>query len=85
MTADRNAGSGPDNHPAEGLEDFPNGLDSGAFIGSEPELGDESGDATLESSGPGAQGANPDEGWRDGPAGHREGRPADDDLLRRKG
>ena len=27
----------------------------------------------------------PDEGWQDWPGGHREGRPADDDLQRRKG
>lgn len=27
----------------------------------------------------------PDEGWQPWPEGHREGRSADDDLLRRKG
>ena len=27
----------------------------------------------------------PDEGWQDWPAGHRQGRAADDDLQRRKG
>lgn len=68
--------------------------DAGAFIGSQPEFGADSipdgpqpddehvaGEAT-QSTGPAGRGANPNEGWRDAPAGHREGRAADDDLVR---
>lgn len=71
--------------------------DPGAYLGSQPELGQESieggvqrdderiaGEAT-QSTGPAGRAANPDEGWRDAPEGHREGRGADDDLIRRKG
>ena len=72
-------------------------LDPGAFIGHEPELAQETipggiqrGDERIsavatQSTGPAARGANPDEGWKDWPEGHREGRAADDDLIRRKG
>ena len=72
-------------------------IDAGAFVGHEPELamdtvpggvrrGDEriAGNAS-ESTGVANRGANPDEGWQDWPEGHREGRSADDDLIRRKG
>jgi hypothetical protein len=71
--------------------------DQGAYLGSQPELGADSivgapqrddervaGEAT-QSTGPAGRGANPDEGWSDSPEGHREGRPADDDMVRRKG
>jgi hypothetical protein len=71
--------------------------DAGAYLGSKPELASESipggvqrddervaGEAT-QSSGPAQRGANPDEGWREAPEGHREGRSADDDMVRRKG
>ena len=71
--------------------------DAGAYLGREPELGQDSipgglqhdderiaGEAT-QSTGPAQRGANPDEGWRDAPEGHREGRAADDDLVQRKG
>jgi hypothetical protein len=71
--------------------------DAGMYLGSEPELAQETipgglrdddervaGEAT-QSTGPGGRAANPDEGWQDGPEGHREGRAAGDDLIRRKG
>jgi len=71
--------------------------DPGAYLGNRPELGADSivggpqrddermaGEAT-QSTGPAGQGANPDEGWKDGPAGHREGRSADDDMVKRRG
>ena len=61
----------------EGQESL--GLDPGAFVGHQPELGQE---IEIESTGPGGQGANPDEGWQRTPEGHREGRAADDDLVR---
>ena len=61
----------------EGQESL--GLDAGAFVGHHPELGDE---IEIESTGPAGRGANPDEGWQRTPEGHREGRGADDDLLR---
>jgi hypothetical protein len=77
--------------------DSEQGIDAGAFIGKEPELaqetipggvqrGDEriSGVAT-QSTGPGKGSANPDDGWTDWPEGHREGRAADDDMVKRKG
>ena len=75
----------------------PDQPDAGAFLGQGAELGQDTirgglqrddervaGEAT-QSSGPAQRGANPDEGWRDAPEGHREGRPADDDMVRRKG
>jgi hypothetical protein len=71
--------------------------DPGAYLGSRPELAADSivdgpqrddervaGEAT-QSTGPAGRAANPDEGWRDSPAGHREGRAADDDMVKRKG
>ncbi|HSH21972.1 MAG TPA: hypothetical protein VK992_05135 [Candidatus Caenarcaniphilales bacterium] len=71
--------------------------DPGAYLGSKPELASDSipggvqrkderiaGEAT-QSLGPAKRGANPDEGWQDGPEGHRQGRSADDDMLRAKG
>jgi hypothetical protein len=71
--------------------------DPGAFIGSQPELAADSipggpqpddervaGEAT-QSTGPASRAANPDEGWRDAPEGHREGRAADDDVVKEKG
>jgi hypothetical protein len=72
-------------------------LDAGAFIGNEPELSQETipggiqrGDERIagvatQSTGPANRGANPDEGWSRWPEGHREGSPADDDAVRRKG
>ena len=90
----------PKNQPAPHADEAtpePGPLDPGAFIGHEPELaletipggiqrGDERVSAVAtQSTGPAARGANPDEGWSDWPAGHREGRAADDDLVRRKG
>ena len=71
--------------------------DPGAFIGSQPEFGADSipdgpqqhdervaGEAT-QSTGRGGRAANPDDGWRDAPAGHREGQAADDELVRGEG
>lgn len=71
--------------------------DPGAFIGSQPELAADSipdgpqrgdrrvaGEAT-QSTGPANRAANPDDGWSDAPAGHREGRAADDDVVKEKG
>ena len=72
-------------------------LDPGAFIGKEPELAAETipggvqrGDERIaagatQSTGPANRGANPDDGWSRWPEGHREGSPADDDAVRRKG
>ncbi len=60
-------------------------LDAGAYIGNEPELAEERGAVELESTGPGGKGAIRDDGWQRWPAGHREGAPADDDAVRRKG
>jgi hypothetical protein len=72
-------------------------VDPGAYIGQQPESASESvvggvqrdderlaGEAT-QSTGPANRAANPDEGWSDAPEGHREGRKADDDMVRRKG
>jgi hypothetical protein len=71
--------------------------DPGAYLGNKPELAAESivggpqpddervaGEAT-QSTGTSGRAANPDEGWKDWPAGHREGRAADDDMVKRKG
>jgi hypothetical protein len=72
-------------------------IDAGAFIGNEAELAQETipggiqrGDERIsavatQSTGPANRGANPDEGWSRWPEGHREGSPADDDAVRRKG
>ena len=61
----------------EGQESL--GLDAGAFVGHQPQFSDE---IEIESTGPAGRGANPDEGWQRTPDGHREGRNADDDLIR---
>jgi hypothetical protein len=72
--------------------------DPGAFLGRGREFAAESipggvgraderiAGVATQSTGAGARGAVPsDEGWTDAPAGHREGRDADDDSLREKG
>ena len=60
-------------------------LDAGAYIGNDEELAEESGRVVLESTGPGGQGAIRYDGWQRTPGGHREGTPANDDEVRRKG
>ena len=60
-------------------------LDAGAYIGSRDELAHDAGAIDLESTGPGAKGAIRDDGWQRAPQGHREGTPANDDEIRRKG
>jgi hypothetical protein len=82
---------GAEQEPAE------SGFDAGAYIGHEPELAAETipggiqpGDERIaagatQSTGPANRGANPDDGWSPWPKGHREGAPADDDAVRRKG
>lgn len=71
--------------------------DAGAYLGTGRELAAESipggvrsgdervaGEAT-ESAGTANAGANPDDGWREPPEGHREGEPAGDNAVRRAG
>lgn len=83
--------------PGTGRRRIDEPADAGAFLGREAELGQDSipgglqrdderiaGEAT-QSTGPAQRGRNPDEGWREAPEGHREGRAADDDMVRRKG
>ena len=75
MTDERPA----DRDPA--AADIADDVDAGAFIGSEaeltrPDIPASSGDAPP---------AIPDSGWSPPPAGHREGDPADDDEIKRKG
>lgn len=60
-------------------------LDAGAFIGNEAEPAEDHGAVGIESTGPGGQGAIRDDGWQRWPAGHREGAPANDDAVKRKG
>jgi hypothetical protein len=71
--------------------------DAGAYLGNQQEMASDTipggvqpedeqvaGEATQR-TGPGGRAENPDEGWHDGPEGHRQGRSADDDLIQRKG
>lgn len=82
MSERREPGGAPPGKPHDEREEAAAGRSIGREAeperpaGSQPERASQSGDLPPD---------QPDEGWQDWPGGHREGRPADDDLQRRKG